>query len=468
MTGGAKLKSIVLAALMVLSVIAMGAGGFATTAVANGVQENPAYQLELTNNGNPHTIGIPGPLNGTIADMFVGGFDGVHSVYAYDGSGWTRVTNLDQTPDALEALVVTTSGEGPATIPLEVEFQTNISASAMSLSSGWNLVSATAFTDAQQSFGDGVNGSLLVLDRYDTPQSATGTFPSVGAFENYVIGSTDWTGNPAPDVSAFKGYFVYLQGPSTITPAVSNVANKNESNIALGLGAITYPAYFDVSITGDSVTEGENASVVGTVTNDRRPGWNAKRDSGHRGHGTNSYPADHPGFRGKRYDFARLDHRLLVMQATTRQPSPATTQRRPLRWTSLQMHHRSLRSTFPSTTRRSTKAIRLLVTVTANYDNGSQFDVTGDATISSDNSTVATVANGTITAQNIGSANITADYQGFSDSATVTVTAATVTGVNVALDNATIADGGTTQATVTADFSDNTVVRCYERCKLLE
>lgn len=93
--------------------------------------------------------------------------------------------------------------------------------------------------------------------------------------------------------------------------------------------------------------------------------------------------------------------------------------------------------------------------VTAIYDDGSQQDVTAQASWSSSNPAFATV-NASGLAQGIaeGSSTIQAQFDGKSASATLTVTAAIFTNVEIAPSTVSLPSGRTEQFTATANFSD--------------
>ena len=101
-------------------------------------------------------------------------------------------------------------------------------------------------------------------------------------------------------------------------------------------------------------------------------------------------------------------------------------------------------------------------TVTAIFDDGTEQDVTADATLESSDATVATVTDGTVTAESEGNATIDAEYEHEgtteSDSQTVTVEQAerTLEAVDIELATDEIEPSDTTTATVTATFDDST------------
>jgi uncharacterized protein YjdB len=99
------------------------------------------------------------------------------------------------------------------------------------------------------------------------------------------------------------------------------------------------------------------------------------------------------------------------------------------------------------------------LTATAIYDDGTTFNVTGQATWASSNGGVATVSNalgsrGRVTPVAAGTASISATYNGVTGSTDVTVTSATLTSIAISPDPASIAAGGNQQLTATGTFSD--------------
>ncbi|MDZ7731035.1 MAG: CARDB domain-containing protein [Natrialbaceae archaeon] len=87
-------------------------------------------------------------------------------------------------------------------------------------------------------------------------------------------------------------------------------------------------------------------------------------------------------------------------------------------------------------------------TVTAEYDDGNTVDVTDEAMIASDDSSVASVAGAAVTAESAGSTNITATYEGETDSAPITVLEPGSFAVDISATNATEGETVTVEATV--------------------
>jgi PGF-CTERM protein len=97
------------------------------------------------------------------------------------------------------------------------------------------------------------------------------------------------------------------------------------------------------------------------------------------------------------------------------------------------------------------------LTVTATLTNGTTRTVTDEATLSSGDSSIATILdNGTVTGESEGSVTLTADYEGENTSSELTVTPASVESIAVSLTENTIVAGSNTSLTVVATLSDGT------------
>ena len=194
------------------------------------VTQPPHYEKSIENDGGATVIGFPGPVNGTLGDAFPAGYDGISSFFVYSETGWERVSNTDTQLDALEALVVVTDGDGEETIPVVVSLETDTISVNKTLESGWNILPAPSFTDAEE-LATAANGSV-VLDSYTNAVSDDYDEPS--SFGSYAAGSVDWGVSP-PSVSPFGGYFVYVQADAELEPAVSDVSSRAEADELLGL-----------------------------------------------------------------------------------------------------------------------------------------------------------------------------------------------------------------------------------------
>ncbi|MDZ7731160.1 MAG: right-handed parallel beta-helix repeat-containing protein [Natrialbaceae archaeon] len=189
----------------------------------------PVYETTVPNDGGMAAVGLPGPVNGTIDDMFEN-ISPVNTFYIHKNGNWQQVWDPNHQFEALEAFVLTTSGEGPATINVSIALEANTTASNRTLDSGWSLVSAPRFTDAEAAFG--TDETLLVLDPFDRPTGDR--FGTADAFDSYVVGSTDW-GATSPSVSPFGAYFVYADSPTELPVMAQDFPYRQVLDDLLGI-----------------------------------------------------------------------------------------------------------------------------------------------------------------------------------------------------------------------------------------
>lgn len=93
-------------------------------------------------------------------------------------------------------------------------------------------------------------------------------------------------------------------------------------------------------------------------------------------------------------------------------------------------------------------------TVMASFEDGSTEEVTGEATIASQNTDIAGVSDATIEGIAAGEATITAEFDGETATATLTVSSVDVESISLSLDESTIGDVDSTGVTVMAQLSD--------------
>lgn len=177
--------------------------------------EPPIYDLSISNDGGVHTIGFPGPVNSTLGELF-DSYDGIQTFFSYQNGSWEQVYDTDHEFEALDVLVVSTTGDGPGSISGTIHLENETAAADHELDPGWNLIAAPAHSDAEDAFGGDIDNTLLVLDRFDNPTlSGYSYWWYLSGFGSYVIGSTSW-GQTAPQVDPFGGYFVYSSGESAV------------------------------------------------------------------------------------------------------------------------------------------------------------------------------------------------------------------------------------------------------------
>lgn len=191
----------------------------------------PIYEVTIENDGGAHAVGFPGPVAGSLADALPSDMEGISTVYTHDADGWSQVRDFAATsPEPLETVVITTTGAGPDEIPMTIEFEPDEPASSIERGPGWTLVPSPSFTDADDAFGE--TDALLVLDQFGQP-SGDG-LPDPSSFHSHVVGSSSWGSQP-PTLSPFGGYWVYLESAISLPVAVSDVADRDAVDEALGV-----------------------------------------------------------------------------------------------------------------------------------------------------------------------------------------------------------------------------------------
>ncbi|MDZ7730302.1 MAG: Ig-like domain-containing protein [Natrialbaceae archaeon] len=195
--------------------------------------------LEIPNTGDYYSVGFPLPVVQTLGETFVNETEGIGAVFSYDG-GWKLRTDLStMSLGTRDAVVLTTTGSGPATIPLVMEYEDGSSGIGQPspglrrVSSGWNFISAANCEDAQSSF---LRNPIEVLpENQEVPRVVTDQFKGptspmrspVNRFSHYILGSYQWGTDP-PSVDPLKGYFALY------TESVDILALENPDNLCSG------------------------------------------------------------------------------------------------------------------------------------------------------------------------------------------------------------------------------------------
>ena len=206
-----------------------------------GPGDPPEYDLKLENDGTAYTIGFPGPTDGTLNDVFANGFEGVSAVYEYDANAdqWRLLEGdeFDESPAALDAIVIVTTGEtGPNEIDLEVTFtnESVTSPTSQTLTEGWTFTTASTADNADTVFDRGSAEATVVLDAFATPEvqqvDTAQSFQYQQSTPYYDLG----TGEP-PQMSPFAGYFVHVTESGSHPSLLSGIETRQESDAALNL-----------------------------------------------------------------------------------------------------------------------------------------------------------------------------------------------------------------------------------------
>lgn len=185
------------------------------------VPDELTYEFAIPNDGDTYSVGIPGQITGTLADIIEPNAEG-YTVFVWEDGEWTQVTDFESKNfEPLDAFVVATEGadDQPEEFTVQVEFEEQQTANPpeKELEEGWNFVAAPKFGDADTVFG--LDDAFLVLDRFalSEPQLVQ----KVDDFEEHYI-SAD-----SNDVSPFKGYFIFVED-DIILPGVLSGAETRE------------------------------------------------------------------------------------------------------------------------------------------------------------------------------------------------------------------------------------------------
>ncbi|AHG01788.1 hypothetical protein HALLA_00425 (plasmid) [Halostagnicola larsenii XH-48] len=263
----------IVAVLLIASLGLLSAGVAADTIVsgadmtggaAEPADDAPTYELEIDNDGSAAAIGFPGPVDGTVDDLFVEGTDGVSAVYRYSAAdeGWNNVLEeegvndfSDVSVDPMDSLVVLTTGQGDSeAIPLEVTLETEtgdtVTPGQRAVEAGWNFVSSPQHTDADTVFGSGTANTSLVLERYDGPRTVA--VEQTPEFGEYYLDS----GHP-PTTDPFSGYFVFAQDNGTVPTVASGITDRDDADAQLDL-----PTFDEVTVRGDITSGAEDGALT--------------------------------------------------------------------------------------------------------------------------------------------------------------------------------------------------------------
>lgn len=193
-------------------------------------QSDLTYTFDIPNDGETYSVGIPGEIDGSLADMIDPDAEG-YTIFRFEDGSWQPVSDFENTElDALEAITIATEdGSGqPESFTLEMEFATQPETAVppqKDLQEGWNFVAAPQRGDADTVFG--IQNAFLVLDRFEEAPSSE--IQAVGTFDNHFIGSDQNTVGP------FKGYYVYAEDDTTLPGVLAGVETRDDIDSQLGI-----------------------------------------------------------------------------------------------------------------------------------------------------------------------------------------------------------------------------------------
>ncbi len=202
------------------------------------------YRLGIETDGSTYAIGFPGPIDETYADIFDDSMDGIDAVYRYhsDSSQWEHLhgSQFDESPNALDAIVVLTDGTSDATVhTLEITFSSQNPSvpSAKYLDEGWEFISASTYDDVNTVLERGSADATVVLDQFTEP--SVDQVSQVNRFQfHQTTPHYDFGGADPPLMNPFKGYFVFVTNEGSIPSLVSDVESRQEADSALNTAAV--------------------------------------------------------------------------------------------------------------------------------------------------------------------------------------------------------------------------------------
>ena len=151
--------------------------------------------------GDTTALGVPGPTDQTVSEMFAEPFDGVVYAFDEDEDRWTQVTG-DYSPSALEALVVVAAEDATGTM----SFETGDAAAPgeRSIEEGWNFVAAPTSQGIHDAFGVGSTSFSVAQFVHDRPHAQ---FTPSGELDGAYV----FDDGTNPTVSPFEGYFLFAE-----------------------------------------------------------------------------------------------------------------------------------------------------------------------------------------------------------------------------------------------------------------
>jgi len=178
------------------------------------------YSFDIPNDGEMHSVGVPGEINGTLADM-IDPTQAGYTVFVFSEGSWEAATDFESVElSGLDAIVIATEGETnqPNKFTLEMQFDSNLIPPEKQLTEGWNYVSAPKFANADVVFD--INSAFVVVDPFESANS--NQVQSVNQFGSHYVGSD------SNEVSPFKGYFIFVEDDTTLPGVLSGVDTQSD------------------------------------------------------------------------------------------------------------------------------------------------------------------------------------------------------------------------------------------------
>lgn len=181
------------------------------------------YEFDIDNDGDAYTIGFPAPLNGTLADALNTDNQNIGpetTAYVFEDGTWVSKDIDNIQPEALDAVVIVTDGDdGNEVINLSMELETTqiLTPGEVTVTEGWNYVSAPAFENADTVFE--VGNAREVFNPFKRVTPTRSYISPANQFLNY-----RFTSGNSENVSPFHGYFIYVEDDSAIQTGLAGGA----------------------------------------------------------------------------------------------------------------------------------------------------------------------------------------------------------------------------------------------------
>ncbi|MFB6219796.1 MAG: S8 family serine peptidase, partial [Halolamina sp.] len=214
------------------------------------------YHFDLAANES-YAIGIPGPVEGTVAEAFYtsDGDTPTGVVYAYDRDAdeWYR-PSANASLSQFDALAVTVEEDATAVLRFKSDANGTVTPADVELKTGWNFVAPPMRGTPTEIFGLGTIEPARILDTHDGA-------PSVAVHGEDVTGAVEY-GAGNDELSPFNGYFIYAEENGSVAGATYEGMTRPEANTNLEMNTTTVTG--TVVDSNGTPVEGASVTVAGT------------------------------------------------------------------------------------------------------------------------------------------------------------------------------------------------------------
>lgn len=208
--------------------------------------------------GDQYAVGVPGPTEQTVGELFEDGFEGV--AYGFGAGGGWELLEGDDELNALEAIAVVADSDGVATFDFRADGPG--APGSIELHEGWNFVSPPMYGDIAETVGIGTAEVSLAMHLHDRPAGQIGPAG--------VIDGLHTIGDDGGHASPLEGYFMFAdedgQLPATVTTNTNAVALHDQLGLeydldALGQTPATSGDVTDLDVEVDPIQIGDAHAV---------------------------------------------------------------------------------------------------------------------------------------------------------------------------------------------------------------